>query len=301
MELKKSATYSQAAFRKIARSLRFHGYITWQRIVFRLLLNIAPKRAVDRAVRLFLTPPRDTPFSNIEFDLMEDASLLNVPWLTGRLIAWRWGRANNPAVVLVHGWGGRGTQMREFIEPIVRRGFSVVTFDAPGHGMSGGSESSIPHILHGLNAVLDHLGSVHAVVGHSVGGAVAAMALAKRPSVTCGVLISPPASLTAFSRHLAKGLLWPEGLRAAIQYRVENRFGYKWAEFEAESSSGCQPLLVIHDSNDREVPLNEGVRHARNWPRGQLLTTTGLGHLRILKDPATILAAADFIATIRNE
>lgn len=295
MGLNRNAMSLQATFRKLVRSLRFHGYVIWQRAVFRLLWIITPERAVDRATRLFLTPPRDS-FSNVEFESLEEANLLAVPSPTGRLISWRWGRANDPAVVLVHGWGGRGTQLREFIEPIVQRGFSVVTFDAPGHGMSGRGESSIPHILHGLTAVLDHLGSVHAVVGHSVGGAVAAMVLAKRPSVACGVLIAPPASLTDFSRQLADGLLWPEALRAAMQRRVENRFGYKWTEFEAESSSGCQPLLVIHDSNDREVPPSEGGRHVRNWPRGQLLTTKGLGHRRILEDPATILAAADFIA-----
>lgn len=296
MGLSRSATSLRATLRKLARSLRFHGDVIWQRVVFRLLWNIAPMRAVDRATQLFLTPPRDSSFSDAEFDSMEEAWLLPVPSPTGRLIAWRWGRAKDPAVVLVHGWGGRGTQLRQFIDPIIQRGFSVVTFDAPGHGMTGRGESSVPHILHGLTAVLDHLGSVHAVVGHSVGGAVAAMALAKRPSVTCGVLIAPPASLIDFSRSLADGLQWPEALRAAMQRRVENRFGYKWTEFEAESSSGSQPLLVIHDSNDREVPLTEGGRHVRNWPRAQLLTTKGLGHRRILEDPATILAAADFIA-----
>lgn len=296
MGLRLSTKSLQAQFRKIALSLRYYTYVTWQRLVFRLLWKIAPRRAVDRATKLFLTPPRDTAFSIAEFESMEEASLLSVPSPTGRLIVWRWGRAKKPAVVLVHGWGGRGTQLRKFIDPIVQRGFSVVAFDAPGHGMTGEGESSVPHMLHGLTAVLDHLESVHAVIGHSVGGAVTAMALAKRPSVTCGVLIAPPASLIDFSRSLATRLRWPEDLRASMQRRIEIRFGYKWTAFEAESSSGSQPLLVIHDSNDREVSLSEGARHASNWPQAQLLTTKGLGHRRILEDSATVLAAADFIA-----
>lgn len=250
-------------------------------------------------MRLMLTPPRQ-PFSDEELAVLEEASLMQVPLIPGRLIAWRWGRAADPAVVLVHGWGGRGTQLRGFIEPLLARGFSVVAYDAPGHGMTGGPESSLPHVLQGLNAVLDHLGPVHAIVGHSLGGAVAAMALAQRPAVKRAVLIAPPASLADSSRRIAAALQWPEALRAAMQRRIEYRFGLDWSGFEAEQASGEQPVLVIHDRQDREVPLGEGHRHARNWPRGRLLETSGLGHRRVLADPMVIEASVDFLAGDRS-
>lgn len=279
----------------IVRSVSLSAALTWQRAVFQVLWQTSPGRAIDRAIRLLLTPPRQD-FSDAEFAAMEKASLLPVPMISGRLIAWRWGRATDPAVVLVHGWGGRGTQLRSFIDPLLARGFSVVGYDAPGHGMSGRGESSLPHMLEGLNAVLDQLESVHAVIGHSVGGAVTAMALAQRPAVKRGVLIAAPASLAEHSNRIATALRWPEALRAATQRRIENRFGFKWTEFEAESSSGDQPLLVIHDRKDREVPFSEGRRHERNWSRARMFETSGLGHRRVLDDPTVILATADFIA-----
>ncbi|MDP1735331.1 MAG: alpha/beta fold hydrolase [Sulfuritalea sp.] len=263
--------------------------------MFRALWEVSPRRAISRAARLLLTPPRQA-FSDEELAMLEEATLLPVPFVSGRLIAWRWGRAKDPAVVLVHGWGGRGTQLRSFIEPLLERGFSVIAYDAPGHGMTGGEESSLPHILHGLNALLDHLGPVRAVVGHSVGGAMAAIALARRPEVMRGVLIAPPASLIDHTRRIAAALRWPEALRAATQRRIEQRFGVSWSEFEAESASGGQPLLVIHDANDREVALSEGLRHARNWPRGRLLQTSGLGHRRVLDERLVIEATVDFVS-----
>lgn len=277
------------------RSAKFSAKLFWQRAVFRALWRIAPQRAVDRAVRLLLTPPRQA-FSDEELAVLEEASLLPVPMISGRMIAWRWGRSSDPVVVLVHGWGGRGTQLRGFIDPLLGRGFSVVSYDAPGHGMTGGAESSLPHILQGLNTLLDHLGPVHAVIGHSVGGAMAAIALARRPEVRRGVLIAPPASLIDHTRRIATGLNWPEAFRAATQRRIEYRFGVNWKEFEAESARGEQPLLVIHDSRDREVALSEGLRHVRNWSRARLLETAGLGHRRVLDDRFVIEAAADFIA-----
>ncbi|MCK9380610.1 MAG: alpha/beta fold hydrolase [Sulfuritalea sp.] len=277
------------------RSFKFSTKLFSQRAIFRLLSQVAPRQAVERAIRVMLTPPRQ-PFSDAELAVLEEASLLPVPLISGRLIGWRWGRAADPAVVLVHGWGGRGTQLRGFIEPLLERGFSVVAYDAPGHGMTGGAESSLPHFLQGLNAVLDHLGTVHAIVGHSLGGAVAAMAMAQRPAVKRAVLIAPPASLADSSRRIAAALQWPEALRATVQRRIEYRFGLNWSAFEAEQARGAQPLLVIHDRQDREVPFSEGRRHLNNWPRARLLETSGLGHRRVLEDATVIQATADFIA-----
>ncbi|KAF0164372.1 MAG: hypothetical protein FD157_2326 [Rhodocyclaceae bacterium] len=295
MELNLKPAFFWPTNRTIVRTFKFSIKLFWQRAIFRVLSQAAPRHAVERAIRVMLTPPRH-PFSDAELAVLEEASLVPVPLIPGRLIAWRWGRAADPAVVLVHGWGGRGTQLRSFIEPLLARGFCVVAYDAPGHGMTGGAESSLPHVLQGLNAVLDHLGAVHAIVGHSLGGAVAAMALARRPAIKRAVLIAPPASLADSSRRLAAALQWPEALRAAVQRRIEYRFGLNWSDFEAERASGAQPLLVIHDRQDREVPIGEGHRHARSWPRARILETDGLGHRRVLEDPVVIAASVDFVA-----
>lgn len=298
MELKLKAPFFWPVNSTTVRSLKFSARLALQRAMFSLMWQVSPRHAIERAVRVMLTPPRH-PFSDAELLTLEEASLVPVPMISGRLVAWRWGRAADPAVVLVHGWGGRGTQLRSLIAPLLGDGFSVVAYDAPGHGMTGGPESSLPHLLQGLNAVLDHFGPVHAIVGHSVGGAVAAAALAQRPAIRCGVLIAPPASLAASSLRIAETLRWPEALRAATQRRIEYRFGVNWSEFEAERTSGDQPMLVIHDRDDREVPFSEGRRHVAQWPRARLLATCGLGHRRLLEDAAVVRATVDFVAGAR--
>ena len=299
MELRLNPAFFWPINSTIVRSLRFSVGLLRDRAVFRILWKISPNLAVDRATRLLLTPPRQA-FSDAEMAALEEASLRPVPLTSGRLVAWRWGRAADPAVVLVHGWGGRGTQLRALIEPLLGRGFSVVTYDAPGHGMSGRGESSFPQFVLALNAVLDRFGPVHAIVGHSMGGAVAALAMAQRPSVSCAVLIAPPASLSDATRRVADALRWPEALRVAIQQRIERCFDVKWSEFEAEKASGGQPMLIVHDREDREVPLADGHRHQRNWPRARLLETRGLGHRRVLDDATVIRAVADFVAGERT-
>jgi hypothetical protein len=44
------------------------------------------------------------------------------------------------------------------------------------------------------------------------------------------------------------------------------------------------------------VPWKQGAALARAWPGARLLSTTGLGHGRILESDLTLRAAADFIA-----
>jgi pimeloyl-ACP methyl ester carboxylesterase len=295
MELKLKPAFFWPINRTIVRSFNFSARLVWQRMVFSILWQVSPQHAIKRAVRLLLTPPRH-PFPDSELMAMEEASLWPVAMVPDRLIGWRWGRAKDPVVVLVHGWGGRGTQLKGFINPLLERGFSVVAFDAPGHGMTSRGESSLPHFVQALGAVLDRLGEVHAIVAHSVGAAVTTMALAQRPAIPRAVLIAPPASLAESTRRVAAALGWPEALRAAAQRHIERRFGVSWGTFEAEHAGGAQPLLVIHDRQDREVPIAEGRRHLRNWPHARLMETSGLGHSRMLNDPSVISVAVDFIA-----
>ena len=51
----------------------------------------------------------------------------------------------------------------------------------------------------------------------------------------------------------------------------------------------------MHDLDDREVPWSEGERYARHWNGSRLLTTTGLGHSRVVDDEAVIDAALRFL------
>ena len=54
--------------------------------------------------------------------------------------------------------------------------------------------------------------------------------------------------------------------------------------------------LVVHDREDTEVRWAEGASIAAAWPGAELLTTRGLGHRRILRDPAVVARVIAFLA-----
>ena len=82
--------------------------------------------------------------------------------------------ARGPVVYFAHGWGGRGSQLTAYVEPLVAAGYRVVLFDAPAHGDSGPGPAG-PRRTHGvefgkaLDAVSARFGPAHAVIAHSLG------------------------------------------------------------------------------------------------------------------------------------
>ena len=56
------------------------------------------------------------------------------------------------------------------------------------------------------------------------------------------------------------------------------------------------PVLVIHDEDDEQIPVAEGNKLAELWSQVQVVTTRGLGHRKILRDPQVIDRTVAFLA-----
>ena len=103
------------------------------------------------------------------------------------------GRASDPALVLIHGFGGSTFGWRSVMAPLAARGWHVVALDLPGFGLSEKSwsfdydhESQARYVL----ATMDQLGLARAVfVGHSMGGNVAAWIAALAPDRVAGLAL----------------------------------------------------------------------------------------------------------------
>jgi pimeloyl-ACP methyl ester carboxylesterase len=261
---------------------------------------LAPERAIESASRLFATPPRFAHTAR-ERELLETGRRFDVMAPDGRLAAWGFGNAARPAVIVSHGWGGRGAQFRAFVPSLLEAGYQVVVFDHIGHGLSEGSESSLVHFIRDIDAVVARVESqgaqAAAIMGHSLGAAAAGAWLNETRREMRAVLIAPPTSMQRYSGWFARKLGLPEALRREMQQRFERRLGTRWDEFELpQSVSGVRAkALIVHDAGDREVAPSSGLALARAWPDARLLRTEGLGHRAILRDPEVVQDAVDFI------
>ena len=117
------------------------------------------------------------------------------------------------------------------------------------------------------------------------------------------VMVAPPIDLRDFTRSLSRVLGLPEDVRGRVHRRLSARFGVPIEEVRAErlASTMRGSLLVVHDEDDREVPIACGEAIARAWPGAELVRTRGLGHQRVLRDPATLQTIVRFVAQGHRE
>jgi pimeloyl-ACP methyl ester carboxylesterase len=259
------------------------------------LSALAPSLAARLAERLFLTPPRH-PVPVWERAALAGARRTIVQLDGAPMTTWTWG--HGPSVLLVHGWGGRGAQLAGFVDPLVNRGFAVVAFDAPGHGVSPDSQSSIVAFVDAIRAIDQALGPVQGVIAHSLGAVAAARALYEGLSAEAAVFMAPPADLVLHSHTLLEALGFGRTAREAMQARIERRLGVAWTALDLRTYARTMrtPLLVVHDRDDNEVPWQDGAIVARDWRGAEFSTTGGLGHRRILRDAGVIRDVTDFVA-----
>jgi Serine aminopeptidase, S33 len=258
------------------------------------LSAVAPALAARAAERMFVTPPHHAA-PRRERAALSQAEALVVRAGGRTLRAWRFGEG--PAVLLVHGWGGRGGQLAGFAPALGAAGLAAVAFDGPAHGASPGRTASVPELADAVAAVARAVGA-RAAIGHSVGAAAVGLAASRGLGLDAAVFLAPPRTPWRFLDAFCAALGIPPAVADRVGRRLEARVGVPRGKLDlaAAGARAGVPVLVAHDEGDAEVPVADGAAVAAGWDGAALLRTRGLGHQRILRDPEVIAAAVAFVA-----
>ncbi len=267
--------------------------IAWPvRVGLAALAAVSPALAGRAGARLFLTPPRHAP-PRRERGALDGAEPFALRH--GRLLLRGWTLGTGPAVILVHGWGGRSGQLAPIAHALATAGCTAVAFDAPAHGRSGGRTTSMVGFAEAAAAVARRFGA-RAAVGHSVGGAAVAFAASRGLELRAAALVAPLRTPVAFVDQLAGALRLSPAVRNALDERIVRRIGLGFDEVDVARCAPRDPppLLIVHDRDDADVPIAAGRALAEAW-RARLVVTSGLGHRRVLRDAAVIRWIVTFL------
>lgn len=299
MEIQLAPTQLPADQQQVATKNRFErhappGFRAIQ-FGFRNWGTVAPRIMGWVADYLFFKPQR-YPAPPRELSYLETAHPFEISFAGRTLQAYRWGKG--PTVMLIHGWSGRGTQLGAFIKPLVQAGFQVVAFDAPAHGKSPGSHTNFFEYTDALHEVVDSVGPVQAIIAHSAGAVATTLALSEGMSLEKTIFIAPPSRLENFLDTYAALLEMPLPTVNNLRRRIEKRFGsdvWKRLSIDELASVMTTPALIVHDRDDTDILFEEGEHLARSWPGAHFVSTSGLGHRRILRNKRVVRQALTFL------
>ena len=257
---------------------------------------VSPKIASEWAWKLFFTPFRFKP-PIAEVEIAEKGDLFKINVENIEIQGYEWGTGDKTILVL-HGWSGRATQFRKFIDPFNEVGYKVVAIDGPSHGRSSGKTTHIMEFVKVLKAVKLKFPEIDSIIAHSFGGAASMMAIREGLEIKRLINIGTPTDgdyiIADFLRRINGKPKSGELFKQKIIDMFHKPFSYFTIKESIKYMREDFELLVIHDKNDKEVPLQNALdisEHANT----KLIITEGLGHMRILKDMSVINHCINFV------
>ena len=262
----------------------------------RALSAVAPSIAVRVAARAFwhVGPPAEV--RPADRGAHERACRGAVDVDGDRVVTYRWGDRRAPTVLLVHGWKSRASRLAGLVTPLEAAGLGVVSFDGVAHGASSGRRMSALEHMAAIRAVHDAEGPFTAVVGHSLGALAAGLALADGLPADRFVSVAAMTGFDAIAESFLRLVGMPAGLHERLCDHVERTFPGDVRDVRSRIDLVAHPVpehvatLFVQDGDDRmSLPAGAPLLQAA-VPGSELLATRGLGHTRVLDDPAVVAA-----------
>ena len=211
-------------------------------------------------------------------------------------------RGRGPLVYLLDGYHGKG-RMRELGAALAGAGYRAVAVIVPAHRPDGPrryQRGIVPEYVAALEAAVARHGAPAAVIGHSLGGYAAQLAvLGGLPGTPCLVLIEALPDATSIARALARQAGLGRRTQARLPRVLARQAGLTIADADAAArareDASPRRVLVIWDDSSDFVQASASLDLACAWSADSF-RTSARGHVGLLRDPglhARVIAHLD--------
>jgi len=195
-----------------------------------------------------------------------------------------------PVVVLVHGWGSSHGRMTLLAEPLLEAGYPVFLFDVRRHGESYDAPYvTVRHFRDDTRSAVREMKAAYphrplVLLGHSMGGSAAVLAVAEGAPVDGLITVAAPADLWGvwadfFDQQRLPGRWVTRILQPFWRYRAGVPFDSVGPEIRVKEVA--IPFLILHGNKDRNVSIDHG--HILAHGAGtEVVVLEGEGHNELL-------------------
>lgn len=271
------------------------GYVSRK---LQMLSAVSTKKAAEKAFQLFCTPQKRVPRKSSV--VIDKATIVEVMLNGLKIYGYRWGASTNKRILIVHGFESSAINFEAFVEPLVNKGYEVLAFDAPAHGISEGNQIILPLYRDMISAVNDKYGPFTAYIAHSLGGLALTHFLKENPHTpdTKLVLIAPATEITSIIDRFFRLLKLNHKVRVAFDRISEQVTGISPANASIlHTLNNIQSnILWLHDTEDDITPYRDVERIKQpDFPNIKFIITSGLGHRKIYRSENSLKAIIDFV------
>lgn len=202
-------------------------------------------------------------------------------------------------VLLVHGWNGRGTQLVSIAKAFKELNYTIISFDAPGHGKSAKTTANMKHFIEAVFELDKKYSGFDVMIGHSLGGMSVINSLGRGLITDKAIIIGSGNTTKAITEDFLGTIGMKQKLTPTLINLFERKYNDKMTNYDVayQALKVNVPVLIIHDKNDKDVPFTAAEAISKNLQNNELLITTGLGHRKILGDENVIEKIVQFVTS----
>lgn len=271
--------------------------ISYIQTKIKLISLLSKRRAAEKVFQLFCTPFIKSKRTAEPNNAQQLKFTLNNLTVKGH----RWNHPQQKKVLILHGFNSAAYKFDRYINPLVKKGYEVLSFDAPAHGHSGGNTTNAVEYSAMIAKVIELYGPVNSFIAHSFGGIAISLAMENLPhDVNTKIVLIAPATETTSAIDGAFGMLKIKdtAVRKEMDKLIFEMSGKQteWFSVRRAVKNITAQILWLHDEDDDITPLSDALKVKEdNHNNINFVITKGLGHRKIYHDAAVKKAIENFL------
>ncbi len=268
------------------------------RTKLKVLSAINKRRTAEKAFQLFCTPQsrarKKLP------DIFGQAEQIKFRFEKNVVAGYRWNHPSGNKILILHGFESSVINFERYINPLMRKGYEVLAFDAPAHGRSTGKTINVVLYKNFIQYIRNNYGPIDSFLAHSFGGLALSLALEEMQhnNSTKIVLIAPAAETKTAIDNFFNLLRLDDDVKIEFNRIIEQIGGKppEWYSISRVAPKIKGQVLFLQDKNDHMTPLSD-VKPImdKNYPNFRFIISEGLGHRRIYRDDASLNKIIEFL------
>ncbi len=269
---------------------------------FKTIGRIFPKHSANWQIKLFSKPRFDKVRKREQVALKGALSHFEKIG-NHKIMVYEWGKGDKIAYLL-HGWEGNAGSLGAYASPLSQMGYKIITFDGPAHGKSNGKTATIIDFAKVFHFLVDKYGAADLVVAHSFGTAVALYSAMKyNINPTSIALLSGTNKIEDIFNEFSRILDLNKAQSDLLFKAVEDKYGIdakKLIMNELAKKSMIKNALLVHDKNDRVIPVKNSYDIAEGWVAAQVEIVENTGHYKMLWSPQVVKSVIHFFKSVEK-